>query len=113
MIPAAAAAAAAVACDDHRVSVYIDVVDTGAADIVAAHIGPAVVDLRALPGPAATTPTGAGAGATAPAGAAARRLGDGRHRKAHQNDSSQRSQKELAEGSLHVRPLLCRFPTYA
>jgi hypothetical protein len=47
------------------IPVDIDVVDAGAANVVGAHVGPAVVDLRGLPLPAAAAGTGATTAASA------------------------------------------------
>jgi len=82
MIPAAAAAAAAfhVHID---VPVYVDVVDARVADVVSAHIGTAVVDLRP--------------GATATATAPALRFGAGGHEETLQNDGSHGRHEQSAE----------------
>ena len=71
VVPAAVTATAAIDIDvDVGVPVDVDVVDAGAADIVGARIGLAVVGLNVLPG---TAPATAGAIATAAAATTAAR----------------------------------------
>ncbi|MFI4932730.1 MAG: hypothetical protein ACHP83_20990, partial [Burkholderiales bacterium] len=97
MIPAAALIDIDVDIDvlvDVDAVVDVDVVDAGAADIVGARIGLAVVGLRGLSrtsaSPGATATAGASATAAAPATASTRR---GSERTAGLNDSGQRSQE--------------------
>jgi hypothetical protein len=95
-----ATTATAVPFDIHvNVSLDVDIVDAGAADIVGARVSPAIVNLHALPG--ATTGSGASAAtsttpATTPTAANGGPSERG-HGEARQNEGGQRCQKQFAQ----------------
>src|SRR5262245_1229245 len=100
------------------VSFDVDVVDAGAADIVRAHIGTAVIDLRALPGTAglgvragASTSGARSSAATsaAPATATIGRVHDRGRGEAGQSEEDQRCREKFADLVSHFITPLLRF----